>query len=139
MLQNQKLCIVFLIHAESSIRDYIESVLHEHGALVFSASTARSALQFLKGYTDDVHLVIVDHHLPEAEGLEVAQAIARERPHCRVVLMTETPTDEGLEEWQGRLLRKPLHAGALRAQVEHALEAIPCEMSSPKARATEAT
>jgi hypothetical protein len=52
--------------------------------------------------------------------------------------MTETPTDEGLEEWHGRLLRKPLDAEALRKQVEHALDAIPCETSPPKVRASEA-
>src|SRR5581483_10060742 len=124
MFKGQKLCIVFLVHAETSVRDYIEKTLHDHGALVFSASSAASASHFLNGYKDDVHLVLIDRHLPGSNGLDLAESIARQRPNTRVVLMTDGVQDEALAEWRGRLLKKPLHAAALKLQIEEALEAM---------------
>ena len=137
MRASRKLCIVFLVHAETSVRDFIEKTLQDHGALVFSASNAGSALQFLRGYRDDVHLVLVDRHLPGANGLELADAIARERPNTRVVLMTDAMKDEALVEWRGRLLKKPLHAAALKMQIELALDAMPCDLLPSKIRVSE--
>jgi DNA-binding NtrC family response regulator len=137
MSQDKKLCIVFLIHAETAVRDFIERILHHHGALVFSASTAASALHFLRGYNDDVHLVLVDEHLPGANGVELANSIAVQRPAARVVLMTDSAKHDALVEWRGRVLRKPLHAAALKLQVEEALGEMPCDLVPQRMRATE--
>jgi len=137
MRETRKLCIVFLVHAETAVRDFIERTLQNHGALVFSASNAGSAFQFLRGYKDDVHLVLVDQHLPGTNGIELADSIARERPNTRVVLMTDGVKQEALVEWRGRLLKKPLHAAALKIQVEQALDAMPCDLLPPKARISE--
>ena len=108
MAENTKPCIVFLVQTESSVRDFVDRVLHGHGALVFSASTAAGALRFVKNYRDDIHLVIVDRHMAGADGLELAVQIALERPAARVVLMCETNGDGLPEEWKERLLRAPV-------------------------------
>jgi len=138
MSPSKNACIVFLVLSETSVRDFIENRLHEHGALVFSTSTTASARQFLNAYQGDLHLIIVEHHLPGGDGLELAAAIARARPNARVVLMTEAASRHYLHDWHGRILTKPLDAEALRVQLAQALDAIPCEMASPKVRASEA-
>jgi hypothetical protein len=66
----------------------------------------------------------------------LAGSIARERPTTRVVLMTDGIKDEVLAEWRGRLLKKPLHAAALKMQVEQALDAMPCDLLPPKTQAS---
>ena len=138
MAENSKPCIVFLVQTESSVRDFIERVLHGHGALVFSASTAAGALRFVKNYWDDIHLVIVDRHMSGADGLELAGRIALERPAARVVLMCETNGDGLPEEWKERLLRAPVQAEALRREVERALSSAPCESAPQPAQRAQA-
>ena len=130
MVQGDKFCIVFLIHAETTVREFIERVLHDHGSLVCSASNPRSALQFLRGYRDDIHLVIIDYDLPGMTGIELADLIARERPHTHVVLTADESTGDFPTRWRSRLLNKPLQAEILRRQVEKALETVPCEAVS---------
>jgi DNA-binding NtrC family response regulator len=139
MVPIKKVCIVFLIQAETSIRDFVERILHEHGSLVFSASNAQSALHFLRGYQENIHLIIVDRSIPGMDGLELAERIATARPNARVVLMTETgAVNEVPKRWSDRLLCTPLQAEALRRQVEQALEQLPCETPAPAVRVTEA-
>lgn len=125
MSEIKKRCIVFLVQAETSVRDFVESVLHEHGSIVGTASNAHSALTFLRGYRDDLHLVIIERRIPGMDGLELAELIAEERPQTRVVLITE----DGLvpKHWTSRMLIKPLEAAALRTQVEQALHELPCD------------
>jgi len=125
----KKKCIVFLAQAETSVRDFVERILHEHGSIVGSASNAQSALKFLRGYRDDLHLVIIERHIPGMDGLELAELIAAERPHTRVVLITE----DGVvpQHWRNRSLIKPLEAAALRRQIESALHLLPCD-SAPE-------
>jgi len=129
-------CIVFLVQAETSVRDFVEKVLHEHGSIVGSASNAASALKFLRGYRDDLHLVIIERHIPGMDGLELAELVAEERPYARVVLIT----DDGLvpKHWRSRMLIKPLEAAALRRQIEDALHQLPCETSAEAAGVSEA-
>jgi DNA-binding NtrC family response regulator len=123
----KKRCVVFLAQAETTVRDFVERILHEHGSIVCSASNALSALQFLRGYRDELHLVLVERHIPGMDGVELAELLAEARPQARVVLIS----DDGLvpKKWRHRLLIKPLEAAALRKQVEEALEALPCDTS----------
>lgn len=132
----KKKCIVFLAQAETSVRDFVEKVLHEHGSIVGSASNAQSALKFLRGYRDDLHLVIIERHIPGMDGLELAELIATERPHTRVVLITE----DGVvpKHWRNRALIKPLEAAALRRQIEAALHLLPCDSKPEIAEVLEA-
>jgi len=130
-------CVVFVVQSESSLRDFIERVLHDHGALVFSASTPQSALHFLKNYRGDIHLVIVDRHM-SGGGLDLANRIVRERSAARVVLMCEANGDGLPEEWKERLLSAPVQAEALRRQVEHALSTAPCDHAPQAAQVAQA-
>ncbi len=139
MVPIKKVCIVFLIQAEASIRDFVERILHEHGSVVVSASNAQSALHFLKGYQDNIHLIIVDRSIPGMDGLELAERIALARPSARVVVTAETAaTNELPTPWRDRLLCTPLQADALRRHVEQALERLPCDIPPLAVRATEA-
>ena len=127
MLQSQKLCIVFLIHAETTVREFIERVLYEHGSLVFSASNAQSGLQFLRSYRDDIHLVVLDYHLPGVNVIELADTITSERPHTHVVFTADSTPSDFPKHWRNRLLQKPLEAEVLRRQIETALKVVPCD------------
>lgn len=138
MAENGKLCVVFLVEPEASVRNFVEDILHEHGSLVFSASSATSALHFLRGYQDDIHLAMVGEYVPGANGVELAELIARERPNTRVVLMVEASRAEAPRGWEGQLLTKPLDAAALRKHVEEALETIPCDTVPPPLRTAKA-
>lgn len=60
------------------------------------ANSASSGLQRFLTLRPDV--VVMDHHLPDATGLEAAARILAVAPHARIVMLTGDPTPGALEQ-----------------------------------------
>ncbi len=58
-------------------------VLSERGYEVFSAETIEASLPYI---TEDISLYLVDYHLPDGYGSEVAQHIKQTFPHSLIVI-----------------------------------------------------
>ena len=45
--------------------------------------------QFIKEFTDDVHVCVIDYHLPgETNGLEVLQRVLARNPRCKAIIIS---------------------------------------------------
>jgi DNA-binding NarL/FixJ family response regulator len=60
------------------------------------ARTGADALDLILGSVPD--LALLDVHMPEGKGYEVARVLSHELPEVKVVLITATPTEDGAVE-----------------------------------------
>jgi CheY-like chemotaxis protein len=59
----------------------------------YSAEVAANAAEALE-YCREAAVALVDHDLPEVDGLALADTLRRRCPRCAIVLMTADPTPE---------------------------------------------
>jgi CheY-like chemotaxis protein len=96
------------------------AMLEDLGHTVLEASSAREALELLRGTRID--LVITDHAMPGTTGLQLAKAIRAEQPELPILLATgyaELDPDAGI---QLPRLGKPFLQNDLKAAIEKAMK-----------------
>lgn len=112
---------------EPTIRDAIQSLLEERGALVESFPDGAGAIELIKKDGDSIDLVISDVRMPDCNGYEVFRAAKSDAPNARIILMTGfgydpnhsivRSSEEGLEA----CLFKPFRVDQLFEEVHKAL------------------
>jgi DNA-binding NarL/FixJ family response regulator len=63
---------------------------------VGTANNGRRAIALWRELNPD--LVVMDYHLPDANGLSIAALILAQAPATRIVMLTGDPTDEALQQ-----------------------------------------
>ena len=84
---------VLCIDDDKSMLGYQRALLERRGFAVLTASSARQGVQIALACA--VAAVIVDYHMPEMNGHEVAAEIKRHRPEVPVVMFS---SDEDIAE-----------------------------------------
>ncbi len=111
---------ILVVDDDSEICDVYDQILREHGYDVATAQSRAEAMDVLDRFDGDIHVLILDIALPDADGAEVAREIASRVGH-RPTLYVSGWTDEfwNLSEAPGRwlVLQKPI-------QVPRLLEAV---------------
>ena len=77
---------ILCIDDDQGALDYHRALLERSGYLVLTASSARRGVEVAR--TCAITLVIVDYHMPEMDGHEVATRIKRLRPHTPIVMVS---------------------------------------------------
>lgn len=102
----------------------VRRMLERMGHSVTLASHGREALDLLRTGTFDA--VLLDVHMPQVDGLEVARCVAREWPRerrPRIIALTASATaserEACLRAGMDDFLSKPLRFDALAAALEH--------------------
>jgi two-component system response regulator YesN len=85
---------VLIVDDEENVRFLLQRSLArlDPGLKVQTAESSVQALELLKGESFD--LVITDFQMPYMNGLELCEAIRREYPKVKVVLMTAYPSTQ---------------------------------------------
>jgi|SRR5271170_4177642 len=84
---------ILCIDDDSSMLGYQRELLERRGFTVLTAASARQGLQIAVACA--VAAVIVDYHMPDMNGHELATEIKRLRPHIPIVMVS---SDEGIAE-----------------------------------------
>jgi DNA-binding NtrC family response regulator len=84
---------ILCIDDDSSMLGYQRELLERRGFKVLTAASARQGLQIAVACA--VAAVIVDYHMPDMNGHELATEIKRLRPHVPIVMVS---SDEGIAE-----------------------------------------
>jgi DNA-binding NtrC family response regulator len=84
---------ILCIDDDHSMLGYQRALLERRGFTVLTAASARQGLQIALACA--VAAVIVDYHMPEMNGHELATEIKRLRPHVPIVMVS---SDEGIAE-----------------------------------------
>jgi len=85
---------ILCIDDDHSILGYQRALLERRGFCVLTAASARQGLQIAAAFA--LAAVIVDYHMPEMSGHEVATEIKRLRPHTPIIMVS---SDEEIAEY----------------------------------------
>lgn len=77
---------ILCIDDDDGVLGFHRALLERRGYEVLTTASARSGLQIAAAFT--VAAVIVDYHMPEMDGLEVAAEIRRIRPHVPIIMVS---------------------------------------------------
>src|SRR5215469_4973347 len=112
--------MVLVVDDNEAVLDVAEGMLLRGGYSVMAVPSACAALEKVRGFQDDIHLLLTDVIMPEMDGLMLAEQVLRERSEIRVLLMS------GYEEERSLLplLKKPFRLNEL-------LEAVAMVMAAP--------
>ncbi|MDR3529783.1 MAG: response regulator [Rhodopila sp.] len=81
--------VVAIVDDDPAVRDSLQFLLEAAG---YSAVTYGSAAAFLDGDADWPACLIVDQHMPEMTGLELAAQLRRDGANIPVLLVTASPS-----------------------------------------------
>jgi len=84
---------ILCIDDDESMLGYQRALLERRGFAVLTAASGKQGLQIALACT--VAAVIVDYHMPDMNGHEVAAAIKRHRPHVPIVMVS---SDDSIAE-----------------------------------------
>jgi DNA-binding NtrC family response regulator len=77
---------ILCIDDDHGVLEYQKALLERRGYTVLTASTARQGLQIAAG--NGVAAVVVDYHMPEINGHEVALEMKRLNPDTPIVMVS---------------------------------------------------
>jgi DNA-binding NtrC family response regulator len=113
---------IFVVDDEVMITESLALILSRAGFTVSSFTNPLEALERMKIAPPD--LLISDVMMPQLSGIDLAIQITRERPECRVLLLSgQASTLDLLHAARSRghdflLLQKPVHPGDLLLEIE---------------------
>lgn len=89
---------LLLVEANILLRQGLQALFAAHGEfdVVAQASDGREALQQVSACTPD--LVLIDSQLPSACGIQIAAQIKRRLPATRLIMLTQTKTNDCVRE-----------------------------------------
>lgn len=117
--------LILLVEDDPSLRRFLQSTLRRQGFQPLAAATGQEAL--LMARTHQPELVLLDLGLPDMEGLEVLQALRREREAPVLILSArdrERQKVEALDAGADDYLTKPFGPDELLARIRVALRRV---------------
>lgn len=116
---------VLIVEDDEILRDALTMLLVQEGYLTLTAATARDAMRILRTPLAPIDVVLLDVHLPDADGTHLCERIRELYPDISVVVCTGEADAEEIERLLQlgveRYFRKPVDAEVLLAGVEASL------------------
>ncbi len=113
---------ILIAEDDDIVREVISSILLKEGYCVFTARDGLEAIRMLM--IDDMHLVLTDLKMPNADGIEVLRQALKNTPDCAVVILTAYGSLDGaldaLKKGAFDYLTKPFRIQELLFIVEKA-------------------
>lgn len=115
---------ILITDDDRSFRDTIRQTLEPYGYRLSLAADGEEALRILEN--EDVHLLLLDMHMPKLSGLETVQRARRFKAQLPWILMSARVDEDLLEQARRAdafaVLNKPTSRLAITNNVELALQ-----------------
>jgi CheY-like chemotaxis protein len=107
--------VILVVDGEVVARNMMATLLHRDGYTVLAAAHGKEALELSETYAGRIDLLITDIDVPRMDGLELCDAMRRERPELKVLARSGRASDARLAaERHVPFLLKPLDSALLR-------------------------
>ncbi len=77
---------ILIVDDEHLVADTLSLIFQKHGFATRAAYSADEAIHCARNFAPD--LLLCDINMPEKDGLELISSMDRERPDCRVLVLT---------------------------------------------------
>ncbi len=118
---------ILLVEDEATILRMTETMLAYHGYTVLAASTPREAIRLAEEHDGEIHLLMTDVIMPEMNGMELAEKLARLYPAMKRLFMSgytaDLITHHGVIDDGVNFIQKPFTMHDLAARIRDALSA----------------
>jgi len=114
--------VILLAEDDQLVRNVVRTTLIRAGYVVLDATDGAHALEISRGYDGLIHVLLTDMIMPNMDGLELSDHIARERPGIKVLLMSGRISGESLVGRSMQFLRKPFLPKTLRERLSVILD-----------------
>jgi CheY-like chemotaxis protein len=123
---------ILIVEDDEAVRSLVREVLLHTGYRVLEAESADAALAVWRKHNAEISLLLTDMVMPgSANGLDLAQALLRDRPDLPVIYTSGYSTDlfsSDVHLQDGvNYLPKPYLSSKLITMLENALETLPAE------------
>jgi nitrogen-specific signal transduction histidine kinase/CheY-like chemotaxis protein len=118
---------VLVVEDEAALREVTRRILARNGYHVITAASGPEALEIVRNYQDEIHLLVTDVVMPHMLGKEVAEQILLIKPETEVLYMSgyarPVLASQGRLEPGVALVEKPFSAADLLAKAGQVLNA----------------
>lgn len=118
---------ILITDDDVSLRETLRGVFEHHGFRTLQAADGQEALDIIQGGAE-VHLLLLDMHMPRLTGLETIRLIKRSRAELPCILMSARADDALMREAMSAdaftVLTKPVTRRGVLDNVSLALEQI---------------
>jgi DNA-binding NtrC family response regulator len=115
---------VLIVDDDDTLRATLEKIFKKAGYQARTAKNGQDALDLLSGAEPDI--VVADVRMPRKDGLSLLDDIARQRPECKVIIMTayggQSSAADALRRGAFAYLDKPVSRSELLDLCARALE-----------------
>jgi PAS domain S-box-containing protein len=120
---------ILVVEDQPAVRQFAASVLRDLGYRVLEVGSGAEALGVSAAHEGPIHLVLTDVIMPGMNGLMLAERIAGQRPHARILFMTayagEVLQERGVVLESQHWLQKPFRPDELARKVREVLDRPP--------------
>lgn len=117
---------ILLVEDDEILLGLTARIARSLGYTVIPANSPQEALDWVNSHDEDVHLIITDIVMPEMNGLELFDAIARVRPGSKCLFVSGYTADiiakRGVLEKDVSFLSKPFTRIALASKIRETLD-----------------
>ena len=77
---------ILIVEDDDVVREVVSEILSKEGYSAFTARDGLDAIRMLM--IEDMHLVLTDLKMPNADGIEVLRQAVKNNPDCAVIILT---------------------------------------------------
>jgi CheY-like chemotaxis protein len=118
---------ILLVEDEDNIRDYLATVLREHGYRVQAAADAMEAMSIFTACRHEIDLLVTDVIMPKMSGRELRDRLRADRPGLKYIFISgytdEIIAQHDMDREGAHLLQKPFGPREFLLKIRQILEA----------------
>jgi two-component system cell cycle sensor histidine kinase/response regulator CckA len=117
---------ILVVEDEDALREVARRIFARNGYRVVTAASGPEAIELVRAYHGDIHLLVTDVVMPHMLGKEVSEQIRAIKPDIKVVFMSgyalRVLTSQGMLDPSVALVKKPFTEAELMGTAGQALD-----------------